>query len=146
MERQQQGGSFISSDPPEHGPQRNTVQPAVAPRNLANLEPLIRERVIDILDNLPVGETFNWVDRVSMELTARMLATLFDFPYEDRRKLIEWSDITTNVPQVTATTASTWSPPAGADGLRPGVLQPLGTSGHHQHREQISYPCWPMAR
>ncbi len=101
VERQQQGGSFISSDPPEHGPQRNTVQPAVAPRNLANLEPLIRERVIDILDNLPVGETFNWVDRVSMELTARMLATLFDFPYEDRRKLIEWSDITTNVPQVT---------------------------------------------
>lgn len=101
VERQQQGGSFIAMDPPEHGPQRNTVQPAVAPRNLANLEPLIRERVIDILDNLPVGETFNWVDRVSMELTARMLATLFDFPYEDRRKLIEWSDITTNVPQVT---------------------------------------------
>ncbi len=101
VERQQQGGSFISADPPAHGPQRNTVQPAVAPRNLANLEPLIRERVVDILDNLPVGETFNWVDRVSMELTARMLATLFDFPYEDRRKLIEWSDITTNVPQVT---------------------------------------------
>jgi len=101
VERQQQGGSFISSDPPVHGPQRNTVQPAVAPRNLANLEPLIRERVVDILDNLPVGETFDWVDRVSMELTARMLATLFDFPYEDRRKLIEWSDITTNVPQVT---------------------------------------------
>ncbi len=101
VERQQQGGSFISADPPQHGPQRNTVQPAVAPRNLANLEPLIRERVVDILDNLPVGETFNWVDRVSMELTARMLATLFDFPYEDRRKLVEWSDITTNVPQVT---------------------------------------------
>ena len=101
VERQQQGGSFITADPPKHGPQRNTVQPVVAPRNLANLEPLIRERVIDILDNLPVGETFNWVDRVSVELTARMLATLFDFPYEDRRKLIEWSDITTNVPQVT---------------------------------------------
>jgi len=101
VEREQQGGSFIASDPPVHGPQRNTVQPAVAPRNLANLEPLIRERVVDILENLPVGETFNWVDRVSMELTARMLATLFDFPYEERRKLVEWSDITTNVPQVT---------------------------------------------
>ena len=101
VERQQQGGSFITADPPKHGPQRNTVQPVVAPRNLANLEPLIRERVIDILDNLPVGETFNWVDRVSMELTARMLATLFDFPYEDRRKLIYWSDITTAVPEVT---------------------------------------------
>ena len=30
-----------------------------------------------------------------------MLATLFDFPYEDRLKLVHWSDITTNVPQVT---------------------------------------------
>ena len=93
--------SFITMDQPEHGPQRNTVSPSVAPQNLANLEPLIRERVVDILDNLPVGETFNWVDRVSIELTARMLATLFDFPYEDRRKLVYWSDITTAVPQVT---------------------------------------------
>ncbi len=93
--------SFISMDPPRHSLQRNTVSPSVAPRNLANLEPLIRERVIDILDNLPVGETFNWVDRVSVELTARMLATLFDFPYEDRRKLVHWSDIMTTVPAVT---------------------------------------------
>ncbi|NIP14543.1 MAG: cytochrome P450, partial [Pseudomonadales bacterium] len=93
--------NFISMDPPQHDDQRNTVQPAVAPRNLKNLEPLIRERVIDILENLPVGEPFNWVDRVSIELTARMLATLFDFPYENRRKLVYWSDITTAIPQVT---------------------------------------------
>lgn len=96
--------NFIAMDPPRHGGQRNTVSPAVAPRNLANIEPLIRERVIDILENLPVGETFDWVDRVSIELTARMLATLFDFPYEDRRKLVYWSDITTAVPQVTGDT------------------------------------------
>jgi len=93
--------NFISMDPPMHDEQRATVTPAVAPTNLATMEPLIRERVVDILENLPVGETFNWVDRVSIELTARMLATLFDFPYEDRRKLVYWSDITTNVPQVT---------------------------------------------
>ncbi len=93
--------NFISMDPPGHDVQRATVAPSVAPTNLANLEPLIRERAADILDNLPVGETFNWVDEVSVELTARMLATLFDFPYEDRRKLIYWSDITTNVPELT---------------------------------------------
>ncbi|MGD8417119.1 MAG: cytochrome P450, partial [Pseudomonadales bacterium] len=56
---------------------------------------------IDILENLPVGETFNWVQEVSVELTARMLATLFDFPYEERRKLVYWSDLTTAVPEVT---------------------------------------------
>jgi len=93
--------NFIAMDPPKHDEQRRTVAPSVAPSNLANLEPIIRERVIDILDDLPVGETFNWVDRVSIELTARMLATLFDFPYEDRRKLVHWSDITTDIPQVT---------------------------------------------
>ncbi|MFP6795137.1 MAG: cytochrome P450, partial [Pseudomonadales bacterium] len=93
--------NFIAMDPPRHDEQRKTVTPSVAPTNLATMEPLIRERVIDILDNLPVGETFDWVDKVSVELTARMLATLFDFPYEDRRKLVYWSDITTNVPQVT---------------------------------------------
>jgi cytochrome P450 len=98
---EQQIENFISMDPPRHGEQRKTVSPSVAPKNLANMEPLIRERVIDILENLPVGETFNWVDRVSIELTARMLATLFDFPYEDRRKLVHWSDITTAVPDLT---------------------------------------------
>jgi cytochrome P450 len=93
--------SFITLDEPAHGQQRKAVSPAVAPLNLKNFESLIRERAADILDNLPVGETFNWVDRVSVELTARMLATLFDFPYKDRRQLIHWSDITTAVPGVT---------------------------------------------
>lgn len=96
-----QGKSFIGMDEPDHGPQRGAVAPAVAPKNLVELEPLIRERAIDILENLPVNETFNWVQEVSIELTARMLATLFDFPYEQRSKLVYWSDLATNVPQVT---------------------------------------------
>ncbi len=96
-----QSGSFITMDEPAHGKQRRAVSPAVAPQNLRNLEPLIRERAGDILDNLPIGVTFNWVDCVSVELTARMLATLFDFPYENRRDLIYWSDVTTAVPGVT---------------------------------------------
>lgn len=101
VEGQIQGKNFIAMDEPEHIKQRSAVAPTVAPKNLAELEPLIRERAADILDNLPVGETFNWVEKVSIELTARMLATLFDFPYEDRLKLVYWSDLTTNVPQVT---------------------------------------------
>ena len=101
QEGQIQGQSFITMDEPQHMPQRMAVAPTVAPKNLAELEPLIRERVIDILEHLPVGETFNWVQAVSVELTARMLATLFDFPYEERRKLVYWSDLTTAVPEVT---------------------------------------------
>ena len=93
--------NFIAMDPPRHDAQRMTVSPSVAPSNLANFEPLIRERVNDILDNLPIGEPINWVKEVSVELTARMLSTLFDFPYEQRHKLIHWSDITTAVPELT---------------------------------------------
>jgi cytochrome P450 len=85
-------------DPPKHDVQRKTVSPAVSPMNLAILEPLIRERAAKILDSLPIGEEFDWVDKVSMELTAMTLATLFDMPQEDRRKLTYWSDVVTAVP------------------------------------------------
>ena len=87
--------SFISMDPPRHDDQRKMVSPIVAPANLQNMEPLIRERVCRVLDGLPRGETFDWVQRVSIELTTLMLATLFDFPLEERRKLTYWSDIST---------------------------------------------------
>ncbi|MFZ5718643.1 MAG: cytochrome P450 [Pseudomonadota bacterium] len=90
--------SFIAMDPPKHDVQRKTVSPVVAPANLALMEPIIRERAGRILDALPVGKTFNWVDRVSIELTTQMLATLFDFPFEDRRKLTWWSDVATTIP------------------------------------------------
>lgn len=89
---------FITMDGARHTDHRNVVKPSMAPRNLKRLEPLIRERVIEILEGLPAGESFNWVDRVSIELTTGMLATLFDFPYEDRRKLTFWSDMATASP------------------------------------------------
>ncbi|HEY9218118.1 MAG TPA: cytochrome P450 [Phenylobacterium sp.] len=89
---------FIAMDPPKHDVQRKTVSPIVSPHNLANLEPIIRERAGVILDDLPIGETFDWVDKVSIELTTMTLATLFDFPWEDRRKLTRWSDVATAAP------------------------------------------------
>ncbi len=89
---------FIAMDPPKHDAQRKTVSPAVSPMNLQILEPLIRERAAKILDSLPIGVEFDWVDKVSMELTAMTLATLFDMPQEDRRKLTYWSDVVTAVP------------------------------------------------
>ena len=90
--------SFITMDPPDHDAQRKVVSPIVAPSNLMVLEKTIRERMQKILDGLPVGETFDWVDNVSIELTTQMLATLFDFPFEERRKLTRWSDVTTAEP------------------------------------------------
>jgi cytochrome P450 len=91
---------FIAMDPPKHDVQRRAVQPVVAPRNLADMEKLIRTRVVEILDNLPVGETFDWVERVSVNLTTQMLATLFDFPFEQRHKLTYWSDMAADSPEI----------------------------------------------
>jgi cytochrome P450 len=85
--------NFIRMDPPGHTAQRRTVAPIVAPSNLTNFEPLIRKRTCDVLDALPRNETFDWVARVSTDLTNMMLATLFDFPWQDRAKLTWWSDV-----------------------------------------------------
>jgi cytochrome P450 len=90
---------FIAMDPPKHDAQRKTVSPIVSGPNLEAMESVIRERAGKILDELPVGETFDWVDRVSIELTTMTLATLFDFPWEDRRKLTRWSDVATANPK-----------------------------------------------
>jgi cytochrome P450 len=85
--------NFIRMDPPGHTAQRRTVAPIVAPTNLANFEPLIRKRTADVLDALPHNDTFDWVERVSVDLTNMMLATLFDFPWADRERLTWWSDV-----------------------------------------------------
>ena len=99
---------FIAMDPPKHDVQRLAVSPIVAPGNLANMEGLIRERTRRVLDSLPRGETFDWVDTVSIELTTMMLATLFDFPFEDRRLLTWWSDIATTNPAIDTSRVSSW--------------------------------------
>jgi len=88
---------FIQEDPPKHDDQRKVVTPMFIPRNLAELEPLIRERIGTILDGLPRNEEFNWVEHVSVDLTAQMLATIFGIPQEDRMKLILWSDTVANL-------------------------------------------------
>ena len=93
-----QQSSFIALDPPDHDAQRRVVTPMFSTESMLQMEPLIRERAAKILDELPRGETFDFVDRVSIELTSQMLATLFDFPFEDRRLLPRASDIILSIP------------------------------------------------
>ncbi|HLI98140.1 MAG TPA: cytochrome P450 [Bradyrhizobium sp.] len=91
--------SFIAMDQPRHSAQRKTVSPMFTPKHLDELSILIRARTGKVLDSLPRNETFNFVDLVSIELTTQMLATLFDFPFEERRKLTRWSDVSTALPK-----------------------------------------------
>ena len=90
--------SFVSMDPPDHTDRRRAVSPMTRRSSLADMSGLIRERTIEVLDSLPRGEVFNWVEKVSTELTGMMLATMFDYPQERRLDLIYWSDVaTTNI-------------------------------------------------
>ena len=87
--------AFITKDQPDHAPIRKSVQPIASPPALDNFRDLIWQRTDSVLDSLPEGKAFNWVEKVSIELTTQMLATLFDFPFEDRHLLTYWSDMTT---------------------------------------------------
>lgn len=84
---------FMRMDRPEHAPYRRVVAPIVGPRNLKNMTQMIRDRTCEVLDGLPREEEFDWVENVSVPLTTMMLATLFDFPFEEREKLTYWSDV-----------------------------------------------------
>lgn len=83
---------FIAMDRPEHTGQRRTVAPAFTPGEIDKMAEEVRARTAATLDTLPFGEQFDWVDKVSIELTTGMLAILFGFPWEDRRLLTFWSD------------------------------------------------------
>src|SRR3981189_217334 len=91
--------SFIPLDQPRRSAQRKTVSPMFTPTHLDELAVLIRERAGKVLDALPRNETFNFVDRVSIELTTQMLATLFHFPWQAPRKPTRWSDVSTALPK-----------------------------------------------
>lgn len=71
---------FIAMDRPKHTGQRRTVAPAFTPTEMKRMSDDIRRRTAEILDGLPWDQPFDWVDKVSIELTTQMLAILFDFP------------------------------------------------------------------
>jgi cytochrome P450 len=90
---------FIAMDPPKHNAQRRSVAPAFGPSEIERMREDAFRRTGEVLDSLPIGEAFDWVDLVSMELTTQMLAILFDFPWEERRKLTHWSDVLGDIEQ-----------------------------------------------
>lgn len=92
--------SFIMMDQPRHGPKRRVIAAAFTPSEMARLADSIRARTAARLNALPMGETFDWVTTVSIDLTIDMLAILFDFPWEERHKLRIWSDAITSLDMI----------------------------------------------
>ncbi|MFP5394575.1 MAG: cytochrome P450 [Alphaproteobacteria bacterium] len=97
MENEMRTPMFIAMDPPHHTAQRRTIAPSFGPSEVAAMKAEVQARTAEVLDSLPIGQPFNWVEQVSIELTTGMLAKLFDFPWEERHKLTYWSDMGGNV-------------------------------------------------
>jgi cytochrome P450 len=93
---------FIAMDPPRHTAQRRTVAPAFGPSEVAAMKAEVQARTAALLDGLPVGAAFDWVERVSIELTTGTLAVIFGFPWDSRHKLTAWSDAGGNVDAIVA--------------------------------------------
>ncbi len=84
--------SFINMDPPDHKMHRSAVTPVFSSENLAALEDEVRERVDQILDQVPIDTPFDWVTTVANELPLQMLSTLFGIPEEDRYHMLYWTN------------------------------------------------------
>lgn len=84
--------NFIALDPPLHTAQRKVIAPAFSPSQMRTREEQVRDHCGELLDGLPVGETFDWVERVSTPQTIGMLCILFDMPFSDMADLRRWSD------------------------------------------------------
>jgi cytochrome P450 len=84
--------NFIAQDQPIHTAQRKVIAPAFSPSQMLKLNAKVRERTAMLMDGLPMGETFDWVERVSIPQTLGMLCILFDMPFEEWRDIKRWSD------------------------------------------------------
>ena len=84
--------NFIAQDPPIHTAQRRVIAPAFSPSQMVKLDAQVRERTKMLMDALPVGETFDWVERLSIPQTLGMLCILFDMPFDEWRDIKRWSD------------------------------------------------------
>jgi cytochrome P450 len=98
--------AFITADPPVHTRERQAVAPAVSREQMRRLEERVRDAIAALLDGLPRSEAFNWVEKVSHEVTTQMIAVLFDFPWEQRHRLTHWSEAMLTTPAAGALVTS----------------------------------------
>jgi cytochrome P450 len=98
--------AFITSDPPVHTRERQSVAPAVSRERVACLEGQTRANIGALLDGLPRKEPYNWARLVCNELTTQMIATLFDFPWQQRHRLPQWAEVVLTTPEAGALVTS----------------------------------------
>ncbi|WP_085669663.1 cytochrome P450 [Mycobacterium szulgai] len=90
-----QEGSLIFTDPPRHRQLRKLINAGFTRRQVAILEPKIREIVRGILDGVEPGSTHDFAEEIAAPLPTRIIAELLGAPPDDWEQFRAWSDAMT---------------------------------------------------
>jgi len=90
-----QEGNLIFSDPPRHRQLRKLINSGFTRRQVAHLEPKIREIVRGILDGLEPGSLHEFAEEIAAPLPTRLIAELIGAPPDDWEQFRAWSDAAT---------------------------------------------------
>jgi cytochrome P450 len=87
------GYQLNQTDDPKHRRLRALVNKGFTPRMIGLLEDELRRRARNILDNVPLGETFNFVPAVARELPLQAICSVLGVPQEERTEIVEIVDL-----------------------------------------------------
>ncbi|SPM41346.1 Cytochrome P450 [Mycobacterium numidiamassiliense] len=108
-----QENNLIFPDPPRHRQLRSLINSGFTRRQVAILEPGIREIVRATLDGLAPDSVHDLIEQVAAPLPIRMIAELVGAPRDDWAQLRAWSDAAIG----TADSTTDLDPMAAAGGL-----------------------------
>lgn len=84
--------TMMHTDPPEHTAYRTLVQPGFKPSLMRALEPVARERLLDLFDRLQPGQPVDFVEAVSVPFPLRIISDLLGVPSDDWERFFDWSE------------------------------------------------------
>jgi cytochrome P450 len=87
-------GSILHMDPPGHSALRRVLNREFAVRAVARVESPVRALARELLDQVPVGEAFDFVELLSAPLPVLVIAELLGVSDADRNDFRRWSDAT----------------------------------------------------
>ncbi|SDN20086.1 cytochrome P450 [Streptomyces wuyuanensis] len=89
---------MLNMDPPEHTRVRQIVQRGFTPRAVRGLESALRDRARRIVEEARASAggsadgSFDFVNRIAVELPLQAIAELIGVPQEDRARIFDWSN------------------------------------------------------
>jgi cholest-4-en-3-one 26-monooxygenase len=83
---------MVNMDPPQHNKFRKLASVAFTPRIVKALEPRIRERASQILDQVAAKKDIDVVAEMAGELPLQVICELGGVPHEERHLIFNWSN------------------------------------------------------